>query len=287
MAAPVHPPTIPITDSTPTNHEKCLCIECRPLAMLNVGGGTPRHGDRLLEIGSRHPLQRRPGSIIIDARANMADVRPLTRERFADLAALFAEGGDPKWCWCTYFRFRGRDWTNSTASDNRAALRDWRVAIRPPAWSPTATVEPSAGSASGRARTTSGCATRRSSLRSTTRPSGRSSASSSRAGLAAQGVATLLLGAAIEYARAHGATTLEAYPVDTVAGRVRGRECLCRHPRHVRTSRLHRHRAPPMERDHPGPSDREARLDCWLSSSAWRRRSRCRSCLAAPRRSTS
>lgn len=151
----------------------------------------------------------------------MADVRPLTRERFADLAALFAEGGDAKWCWCTYFRFRGRDWTNSTASDNRAVLeelagrdpapglvayRDGRaigwVSLGPradyeklryskvlaplddtPVWSIVCFV------VSRRAR--------------------------------AQGVATLLLGAAIEYARAHGATTLEAYPVDTVAGRVR------------------------------------------------------------------
>ena len=39
------------------------------------------------------------------------DVRPLTTERFPELAALFEEGGDPKWCWCTYFRFRGRDWS--------------------------------------------------------------------------------------------------------------------------------------------------------------------------------
>ena len=50
------------------------------------------------------------------------DVRPLTPERFQDLAALFEEGGDPKWCWCTYFRVRGRDWTNSTAAGNRAEL---------------------------------------------------------------------------------------------------------------------------------------------------------------------
>jgi hypothetical protein len=27
------------------------------------------------------------------------DVQPLTPKRFADLAELFEEGGDPKWCW--------------------------------------------------------------------------------------------------------------------------------------------------------------------------------------------
>jgi hypothetical protein len=51
------------------------------------------------------------------------DVRPLTPERFGDLAGLFEEGGDPKWCWCTFFRARGRDWSNSTGDQNRADLR--------------------------------------------------------------------------------------------------------------------------------------------------------------------
>jgi ribosomal protein S18 acetylase RimI-like enzyme len=50
------------------------------------------------------------------------DVRPLTPKRFPDLASLFEEGGDPKWCWCTYFRVRGRDWSNSTRAGNRAEL---------------------------------------------------------------------------------------------------------------------------------------------------------------------
>jgi GNAT superfamily N-acetyltransferase len=35
-----------------------------------------------------------------------------------------------------------------------------------------------------------------------------------------QGIATALLDAAVDYARAHGATLLEAYPVDTTGGRV-------------------------------------------------------------------
>lgn len=149
------------------------------------------------------------------------DVRPLTRDRFADLAALFEEGGDPKWCWCTYFRVRGRDWSNATAAGNRAEMEKladqevvapgllgyrvhgavgW-VGLGPredyqrlatskilaavddtPVWSIVCFV------VSRRAR--------------------------------GQGVATELLAAAIDYARDHGATTLEAYPVDTTEGRV-------------------------------------------------------------------
>jgi GNAT superfamily N-acetyltransferase len=147
-------------------------------------------------------------------------IEPLTPDRFADLAALFEEGGDPKWCWCVYFRFRGRDWTNSTGTENRAALevlserdlapglvayRDGRaigwVSIGPredyerlvyskvlaplddtPVWSIICFV------VSRKAR--------------------------------GEGVASALLDAAIEYARAHGATALEAYPVDAGEHRV-------------------------------------------------------------------
>ncbi len=50
------------------------------------------------------------------------DIHPLTPDRFTDLAGLFEEGGDPKWCWCTYFRVRGRNWTNASPADNRIEL---------------------------------------------------------------------------------------------------------------------------------------------------------------------
>jgi GNAT superfamily N-acetyltransferase len=148
------------------------------------------------------------------------EIEPLTPGRFHDLAALFEEGGDPKWCWCVFFRFRGRDWTNSTADDNRAALKvltgralapglvayrgdravGW-VSLGPredyerlayskllapvddtPVWSIVCFVV---------SRTARG-----------------------------QGVATGLLTCAIDFAREHGATTLEAYPVDPGAARV-------------------------------------------------------------------
>ena len=146
------------------------------------------------------------------------DVLPLTPARFADLPALFEEGGDPRSCWCTHFRSRGRDWSNSTAAGNRAELkalarrdlapglvayRDDRavgwVSLAPregyerlatskilaplddvPVWSIVCFV------VSRRSRR--------------------------------QGVAATLLDAAIEYARSHGATTLEAYPVEVPKG---------------------------------------------------------------------
>lgn len=46
----------------------------------------------------------------------------MTPPRLADLAALFEEGGDPKWCWCSYFRVRGITFSNSAKSSHRSVL---------------------------------------------------------------------------------------------------------------------------------------------------------------------
>lgn len=47
---------------------------------------------------------------------------PLDAETWPALVELFSAGGDPRWCWCMYWRRRGLDWTNSTAEGNRAEL---------------------------------------------------------------------------------------------------------------------------------------------------------------------
>jgi GNAT superfamily N-acetyltransferase len=51
-------------------------------------------------------------------------IEPLTVDRFDDLAALFREGGDPRWCFCMYWRLRGKDFSAATVAKNRARLRD-------------------------------------------------------------------------------------------------------------------------------------------------------------------
>ena len=152
------------------------------------------------------------------------DIQPLTPKRLPDLATLFNQGGDPKWCWCSFFRVRNVDFANATPATNRAVLekavnttarqrrhpglvayRDgepigW-VSLGPrddydrlqhskvmapvddkPVWSIVCFV-----------------------VSRTARK---------------QGVAHALLEAAIDYAREHGATLLEAYPVETDGGRV-------------------------------------------------------------------
>jgi GNAT superfamily N-acetyltransferase len=150
------------------------------------------------------------------------DILPLTPNRIPDLAELFGQGGDPKWCWCAYFRVRGRDWTNSTAEENRAVLE-------------TVTREGSMdGRAPGLVAYDDGIAVgwvsvgpredyERLAFSKVLAPVdatpvwsivcfvvGRRSRG--------RGVATVLLTAAIDYARDHGATMLEAYPVEIQSG---------------------------------------------------------------------
>jgi ribosomal protein S18 acetylase RimI-like enzyme len=50
-------------------------------------------------------------------------IAPLEPDRWNDLAALFEEGGDPKWCWCMYFRLRSKAFAITGAGANRSGLR--------------------------------------------------------------------------------------------------------------------------------------------------------------------
>jgi len=54
--------------------------------------------------------------------SDTVDIRPLTSDTWPDLADLFEQGGDPRWCWCQFYRVRGLDWSNSSADGNRERL---------------------------------------------------------------------------------------------------------------------------------------------------------------------
>jgi len=49
-------------------------------------------------------------------------ILPLTPDRLPDLAALFEQGGDPKWCWCAYFRVRSFDFSKGSKAKHRSVL---------------------------------------------------------------------------------------------------------------------------------------------------------------------
>ena len=150
------------------------------------------------------------------------EIKPLTRDRLADLAALFGQGGDPKWCWCSFYRIRGSTFANSSEAKNRKVLER--------------AVDELDGRAPGLVAYREGEAVGWVSLGPRDdyerlqhskvlapideRPVwsivcfvvGRSSRG--------QGVASALLAAAVDYARQHGATLLEGYPVETDGKRI-------------------------------------------------------------------
>ena len=55
-------------------------------------------------------------------------IHPLTRDRWDDLATLFDRPGDPKGCWCMFYRVRGRDferrWGRGNRDDFRGVVED-------------------------------------------------------------------------------------------------------------------------------------------------------------------
>jgi GNAT superfamily N-acetyltransferase len=152
------------------------------------------------------------------------EIKPLTPSRLPDLASLFGQGGDPKWCWCAFFRVRGMTWSNSNPPQNRKVLEK---AVRTDARQGHAP-----GLVAYRDREAVGWVSlgpreeydrlEHSTVlaRVDDRPVwsivcfvvGRKARG--------QGVAAALLDAAVAYARDHGARLLEAYPVDTSGGRV-------------------------------------------------------------------
>jgi ribosomal protein S18 acetylase RimI-like enzyme len=155
-------------------------------------------------------------------RAVVLDIRPLTPERLPDLAELFGQGGDPKWCWCAWYRVRSTDFSKGSTAGHRAVLeaavdhdaQDGRapglIAYRDDA--PVGWV--SVGQRIDYERLTHS----RILAPVDDQPVwsivcfvvGRRSRG--------QGVARALLDTAIEYAREHDATMLEAYPVEVPDG---------------------------------------------------------------------
>lgn len=148
------------------------------------------------------------------------EIRPLSVETWDALAELFSAGGDARWCSCQWWRKPGASWTNTTADDNRADLR--ALVGRDPAPGLVAMRD-------GRAIGWVGLGPRGDFARLA-----RSRTIPQLPGEAVwvvncfvvaktarrNGVARALLGAAVEYAREHGASIVEGYPADTGGSRM-------------------------------------------------------------------
>jgi GNAT superfamily N-acetyltransferase len=152
------------------------------------------------------------------------EIVPLAPGTWPALAELFAAGGDPRWCWCQYWRKPGSNWTNTTAEQNRGdlealvgrtadgapapgliALRDGKavgwVGLGPREAFPRHARSRTIPQLPGEAVWVVNCFV----VARTARRSG---------------VASALLDAAVAYAREHGARLVEGYPVQTGGTRI-------------------------------------------------------------------
>ncbi len=144
---------------------------------------------------------------------------PLTPERLPDLASLFEQGGDPRWCWCAYFRIRAVEFSSTGKARHRSVLEtataDGAVIGRAPGL-----VAHDGGEAVGWISIGPRDDYERLAHSRILAPIDDTPVWSIVCFVVGrrargQGIARALLVAGIDYAREHGATMLEAYPVDT------------------------------------------------------------------------
>jgi ribosomal protein S18 acetylase RimI-like enzyme len=140
-------------------------------------------------------------------------IRPLTEERWDALAELFREGGDPRWCWCQYWRLRSKDFSAAKVPQLRERLHDQATSAQPPGLvafdGDRAVGWVSLGPRSDFERV------ERSRVipRVDDRPVWSIVCFAVSASARGQGVARALLEGAIDHARERGAEALEAYPI--------------------------------------------------------------------------
>jgi GNAT superfamily N-acetyltransferase len=152
--------------------------------------------------------------------ASDLQIRPLTTDRLPDLAALFDEGGDPKTCRCAFWRVAGQGWQDWSKARNQGVLE--AVAGRDPAPGLVAYRDGRAvGWVSvGPREDYERLERSRVLARLDDKPVWSIVCFVVSRGHRGQGIARALLDAAVDHARDHGATLVEAYPVDPSRGRV-------------------------------------------------------------------
>ena len=144
-------------------------------------------------------------------------ILPLSAASWPALETLFREGGDPRWCWCQYWRLRSKDFAAAKVPELRERLRTLAggpeapglVAIEGEGPSARAVGWVSLGPRAGYERIV------RSKVipRIDERPVWSIVCFAVAASARGQGVARELLEAAVAFARSRGAEALEAYPV--------------------------------------------------------------------------
>jgi GNAT superfamily N-acetyltransferase len=178
------------------------------------------HDRRNLTESGRHSCDHRAVTTSSASAVTELTIVPLTADRLPDLATLFDQGGDPKWCWCAWYRVANRDWTNSTAPQNRALLEGLAAGPQAPGLLACHGDKVVGWVSLGPREDFERLSKSRILAPIDDRPVWSIVCFVVGKRERGQGIARALLAAAIEHARASGATTLEAYPVDTGDGRL-------------------------------------------------------------------
>jgi GNAT superfamily N-acetyltransferase len=147
------------------------------------------------------------------------EISPVTPERWDDLARLFGSNGAYSNCWCTWWVLPGKEWDGTAPQARRAILQRLvaegaepgllaYLAGEPVGWCAVGPRERYARMMSPRSKTyrpLDGLPSWVVNCFFVARPA------------RSRGIADALLAAAVEYAFAHGAERLEAYPIDPAA----------------------------------------------------------------------
>ena len=148
------------------------------------------------------------------------EVKPLTGETWDALAALFREGGDPRWCWCQHWRLRSKDMAAAKVPHLRERLHDQALSPETPGLV-AFDGDRAVGWVSFGPRTDFERIVRSRVIPTIDdRPVWSIVCFAVSSTARGQGVARALLDAAIGYARERGADAVEAYPLAIDGGEV-------------------------------------------------------------------
>lgn len=141
------------------------------------------------------------------------DVRPLSGATWDALAELFREGGDPRWCWCQYWRLRSKDMAAAKVPQLRQRLHEQALSSEAPGLV-AFDGDRAVGWVSLGPRTDFERIVRSKVIpKIDDRPVWSIVCFAVASTARGRGVARALLEAAIDHARTRGAVALEAYPV--------------------------------------------------------------------------
>ena len=144
-------------------------------------------------------------------------VHPLTPDRWADFERLFGPSGASGGCWCMWFRLRRKESDRNSGKQNKQAMRELVDSGVPPGLLCDIDGEPAGWVSLGPREDFTHLEHSRTLRRVDDRPVWSIVCFVIGQQFRRQGLMTRLLDAATDYARQHGATTVEAYPVEAGA----------------------------------------------------------------------